>query len=322
MLGVCLVFFSCEWEVTPPGCPVKRECQAMAGILLVCLVCTLPHWLLLTIGPRTSQMGKWEKNPPANAEDRGSIPGREDPLVKGTATHSSILARGNPKDRGPQWRAIVHRITKSRTRLSTHASSCTHSGSGRASRRRGGVERPARGQSWHPGTWVHWVPYCIAVGAQPALGLQRSPSSPRGWWSPVPPAWTPDADGARELSALVSPELQERLGPSVTQGVGCRPEPEEEPDGFASECHEGLQSKENQADSGAHEQKTDLKHRACYVLAVTGVLDEWKDSVTILRELQNVEDGVRVLQCHKLVPAEYLLLLLSRFSYVRLCATP
>ena len=118
------------------------------------------------------------------------------------------------------------------------------------------------------------------------------------------------------------PELQERLGPSVTQGVGCRPEPEEEPDGFASECHEGLQSKENQADSGAHEQKTDLKHRACYVLAVTGVLDEWKDSVTILRELQNVEDGVRVLQCHKLVPAEYLLLLLSRFSYVRLCATP
>ena len=88
---------------------------------------------------------------------------------------------GNPKDRGPQWWAIVHRITKSRTRLSTHASNCTHSGSGRASRRQGGVERPARGQSWHPGTWVHWVLHCTAVGVQPAPGLQGNPSSPRGW---------------------------------------------------------------------------------------------------------------------------------------------
>ena len=51
------------------------------------------------------------------------------------------------------------------------------------------------------------------------------------------------------------PELQERLGPSVMQGVGWRPEPEEEPDDPASERHEGLQSKETQADSGAHEQK-------------------------------------------------------------------
>ena len=68
-------------------------------------------------------------------------------------------------------------------------------------------------------------------------------------------AWTSDADGTRELLTLVPPELQERLGPSVTQGVGWSPEPEEEPDGFASERHKGLQSKENQADSGAHEQK-------------------------------------------------------------------
>ena len=31
------------------------------------------------------------KNPPANAGDAGSIPGQEDPLEKGMATHSSIL---------------------------------------------------------------------------------------------------------------------------------------------------------------------------------------------------------------------------------------
>ena len=32
------------------------------------------------------------KNPPANAGDAGSILGSEDPLEKGMATHSSILA--------------------------------------------------------------------------------------------------------------------------------------------------------------------------------------------------------------------------------------
>ena len=32
------------------------------------------------------------KNLPANAGDTGSIPGREDPLKKEMATHSSILA--------------------------------------------------------------------------------------------------------------------------------------------------------------------------------------------------------------------------------------
>ena len=39
--------------------------------------------------------GSVVKNPPVNAEDTrdtGSIPGSEDPLEKGMATHSSILA--------------------------------------------------------------------------------------------------------------------------------------------------------------------------------------------------------------------------------------
>ena len=37
--------------------------------------------------------------------------GQEDPLEKGRATHSSILAWRIPMDRGA-WQATVHRVTK------------------------------------------------------------------------------------------------------------------------------------------------------------------------------------------------------------------
>ena len=50
------------------------------------------------------------KNSPANAVDRrdaGSIPGWEDPLEEGMATHSSVLAWKNPMVRGA-WQATVH----------------------------------------------------------------------------------------------------------------------------------------------------------------------------------------------------------------------
>ena len=43
--------------------------------------------------------------------------GQEDPLEKGLATHSSILALENPMDRRSWW-AIVHGVTKSQSRLS------------------------------------------------------------------------------------------------------------------------------------------------------------------------------------------------------------
>ena len=39
--------------------------------------------------------GSVVKNPPANAGDSGLIPGSEDPVEKGMATHSSILAWEN-----------------------------------------------------------------------------------------------------------------------------------------------------------------------------------------------------------------------------------
>ena len=56
------------------------------------------------------------KNPPASAGDRDmtSTPESDDPLEKGTATHSSILAWGIPMDRGA-WQATVHRVAKSQT---------------------------------------------------------------------------------------------------------------------------------------------------------------------------------------------------------------
>ena len=52
--------------------------------------------------------------------------GQEDPLEKGVATHSYILAWRIPMDRGAWW-ATVRRAAKSRTRLkqlSTHARTC------------------------------------------------------------------------------------------------------------------------------------------------------------------------------------------------------
>ena len=42
---------------------------------------------------------------------------REDPLEKGMATHSSILAWRIPMDRGA-WRTTVHGVAKSQTQLS------------------------------------------------------------------------------------------------------------------------------------------------------------------------------------------------------------
>ena len=57
------------------------------------------------------------KNQAANAADTGavgSIPGLEDPLEEGMATHSKILAWRIPMDRAA-WRAIVHRVAKSQT---------------------------------------------------------------------------------------------------------------------------------------------------------------------------------------------------------------
>ena len=54
------------------------------------------------------------KNPPANAEDLGSIPGRENPLEKEMETHSRILAWEIP---WTEETGRLHRVAKSRTWL-------------------------------------------------------------------------------------------------------------------------------------------------------------------------------------------------------------
>ena len=56
------------------------------------------------------------KNMPAMQETRVRSLIWEDPLEKKMATHSSILAWGNPRDRGAWW-ASVHGVAKSWTRL-------------------------------------------------------------------------------------------------------------------------------------------------------------------------------------------------------------
>ena len=56
-------------------------------------------------------MAQKVKNLPAMQETQVQSLGQEDPLEKGMATHSSILAWRIPMDRGAWW-ATVHRVSK------------------------------------------------------------------------------------------------------------------------------------------------------------------------------------------------------------------
>ena len=62
-------------------------------------------------------MAQTVKNPPTVQETWVQSMSWEDPLEEEMATHSSILAWRTPMDRGA-WRAAVHGVAKSRTRLS------------------------------------------------------------------------------------------------------------------------------------------------------------------------------------------------------------
>ena len=61
-------------------------------------------------------MGQMVKNPPTIQETRVQSLGWEDPLEKGMATRSSILAWRIPMDRG-SLQATVHGVAKSQTLL-------------------------------------------------------------------------------------------------------------------------------------------------------------------------------------------------------------
>jgi len=63
---------------------------------------------------RASLVAQTVKNPPAMRETWVQSLGWEDPLEKGKATRSSILAWRIPMGRGA-WRATVHGVSKSQT---------------------------------------------------------------------------------------------------------------------------------------------------------------------------------------------------------------
>ena len=66
---------------------------------------------------RVPMVAQRVKHLPSMWETRVRFLGREDPLEKEMAIHSSILAWRNPMDRGAWW-AAVRGVAKSRTQLS------------------------------------------------------------------------------------------------------------------------------------------------------------------------------------------------------------
>ena len=72
----------------------------------------------------TSRMALVVNNPSANAGDKrpGSSPGLGRSPGEGNSNTLQYSCLENPMDRGP-WRATVHGVTKSRTRLSDEAHS-------------------------------------------------------------------------------------------------------------------------------------------------------------------------------------------------------
>jgi len=65
---------------------------------------------------RPSYNGSDSEESACSAGDMGSIPGLEDPLEKGMATHSSTFAWRVPWQRN--WQATIHGFAKSWTQLS------------------------------------------------------------------------------------------------------------------------------------------------------------------------------------------------------------
>ena len=62
-------------------------------------------------------MDQTVKNPPAMQETRDRSQARQEPLEKGMAAHSSILAWRIPRPARGAWRATVRGVAKSQTRL-------------------------------------------------------------------------------------------------------------------------------------------------------------------------------------------------------------
>ena len=97
-------------------CKTRAGSSDRHGFCLLLFPFHSPCYLYIS-QPCASQVVLMVKNSPAMQESRVQSLGREDPLEKGMATHSGILAWRIPMDRGAWW-AAVHGVTKSRTGLS------------------------------------------------------------------------------------------------------------------------------------------------------------------------------------------------------------
>ena len=93
----------------------------MQGSLVLCFLSVLFYFEII-IDPHRVLNNKdpmYLKNPPANAgdvRDAGSIPGWGRSRGEGHGYPLQYACLENPMDRGA-WRATVHSVTKSRTRL-------------------------------------------------------------------------------------------------------------------------------------------------------------------------------------------------------------
>ena len=89
-------------------------------ILLILWYLELPYTYMqsfIFLSLRDSLVAQMVKKPPAMGETRVQSLGWEDPLEKGMATHSSILAWKISWTEAA-WRVTVHGVSKSWTRLS------------------------------------------------------------------------------------------------------------------------------------------------------------------------------------------------------------
>jgi len=121
------------------------------------------------------------KNPPAIWETWVWSLGWEDPLEKGMATHSGILAWRIPMDR-EAWQATVHGVTKSWTWYPNRASLvvqimkkiCLQCRRSQFHPIPGLGSSPGEGNGTHPSILVWRIPWTEKTGSLQSMGLQKS----------------------------------------------------------------------------------------------------------------------------------------------------
>ena len=161
-----------NWEVVPlvhaggkkaemvKNWEISRMCRCQ-NILANTLL-----WSLTSSGFSDGSVGKEFARSAGDRADPGSIPGREDPLEKGTETHSSLLAWEIPwtEEPGGLWSIqlqrvgqkslVVYTITKSRTSTAQH--NVTHCAAG--SRRYLGNKEACKSPNSYYQCWQwHWI---------------------------------------------------------------------------------------------------------------------------------------------------------------------